>query len=883
MTSEHDRLNECKVFCRLAEAARTNVFPCRREAVPIPQKLGMNWSPAIRSHAPSSPLFLAGGGEMGALIRAHDWQATSLGEPRTWPQALKTLLGVMLAAGQPMFVAWGPQHLLLYNDAYAPMLGDRHSNGLGRPFFVVWPEVVEECGPLFDQVFAGEPVNMDDIELYLERPYRPREAHFAFSYIPVRDETSTVEGLFCVCSEITEQVFARRREAQAAFQSRLVETLRPLSDPIEVQSEASRLLGEYLGANRVVYFEIRGDEYVIERDFVLGVQPLAGRYPVASFGAELLAALMEGRTVVEADATTETNRSASARASFAAIGVRGHVDVPLVKGGRFVAGMTVHFSKRREWSQQEVALIEDTAERTWAAIERVRAEAALQLSEERSAFVRRSSGVGFWYCDLPFDVLQWDELVKHHFHLPPDAVVTIQTFYDRILPEDREPTRRAIEQSIEGRTHYNTEYRTVHPTTGAIKWVRAIGRTFYQADGTPSRFDGVTLDVSEQKIAEANLREADRRKDEFLATLAHELRNPLAPMRNGLHILRIGAGNQGVVDRASDMMERQVDIMVRLVDDLLDVARISGGKIDLRCQQESLQTVVRHAIETAMPAIEAHRHALTVQAPAEPIMVDVDRARFTQVLANLIGNAAKYTPPGGRLAIEASIEGNEAVTSVVDNGVGIPPSALSRVFDMFSQVGETRYLAQGGLGIGLFLAKKLVDLHGGRLSAHSEGAGRGSTFTVRVPLARIASEPLQGSDDLTRAPVSAKHLRILVVDDNLDAGDSLALRLSLQGHQTRIARDGVSGLRAAREFQPHVAFLDIGMPGMNGYELAEACRKAESRHRCVLVALTGWGSESDIARATAAGFDRHLTKPASAKDIESILDSIDTGSSDPIV
>ena len=813
---------------------------------------------------------------MSAFMRDFDWHASPLGEPPRWPQALKTLVGVMLSAAQPMFIAWGPQQLLLYNDGYAPMLGNRHSRALGLPFFVVWPEVVNEVGPLFEQVFAGHPVNMDDIELYLQRPGRPSEAHFSFSYTPVRDEAGAVEGLFCVCSETTDHVFALRREEQVAFRNQLVETLRPLSDPVDVQSEASRLLGEHLGANRVVYFEIRGDEYVIERDFVMGLQPLAGRYPVASFGAELLDALLAGRTFVEEDATSDPGRSQLAREAFAAIQVRGHVDVPLVKGGQFVAGMTVHCSARRQWSQQEVELIEDTAERTWAAIEQLKAEAALQHSEERAAFVRRSSGVGFWYCDLPFDVLQWDELVKSHFHLPADAAVTIETFYDRMHPDDREPTRRAIERSIEGRTHYNTDYRTVHPATGAVKWVRAIGRTAYRSDGTPIRFDGVTLDVSEQKHAEECLRENDRRKDEFLATLAHELRNPLAPLRNGLQILRIGIGDQAVIGRARDMMERQVDTMVRLVDDLLDVARISGGKIELLCARQTLQTVVARAVETAMPAIEAQRHTLNVNAPAQPIWVEVDSARLAQVLANLIGNAAKYTPPGGRLTVTASVEHNEAVMSVADNGVAIPPKALERVFDMFSQVGETRSMAQGGLGIGLFLSKKLVDLHRGSLSAYSAGAGRGSTFTVRVPLSDSSSEMVDEPVAGTSGSACTKPLRILVVDDNLDAGDSLALRLSLQGHQTRVARDGASGLGAAREYQPDIAFLDIGMPGMNGYELAQAMRSEESGQRAVLVALTGWGAEADIARATAAGFDRHLTKPASAEDIDSILKDSDT-------
>ncbi len=311
----------------------------------------------------------------------------------------------------------------------------------------------------------------------------------------------------------------RLSEAKQRFTVRLADALRPLSDPIEVQAEASRLLGEHLAANRVVYFEISESEYVIERDYTAGVQPLSGRYALASFGPSLLAMLLGGRTVVEAEATTEPNRSPREQAAFAAIEVRGHVDVPLVKGGRFVAGMTVHVSEPRKWTLEEVALIEDTAERTWAAVERARAEAALRQSEERSAFVRRSSGVGFWYCDLPFDVLQWDDLVKAHFHLPPDASVTIKTFYDRIHPDDRELTRQAIEQSIAGHTPYDVDYRTVDPNTGAVNWVRAIGRTFYGADGAPVSFDGVTLDVSERKRAEENLRRSQQQLEAVLLSI----------------------------------------------------------------------------------------------------------------------------------------------------------------------------------------------------------------------------------------------------------------------------------------------------------------------------------------------------------------------------
>ncbi len=324
----------------------------------------------------------------------------------------------------------------------------------------------------------------------------------------LRDAEGKVERMLSIVGDITDR---REAQAQQMFLVALADKLRPLSDPVDVQAEASRMLGEYLGANRVVYFEIHGVDYVVERDYTAGVPPLAGRYPVASFGDALLADLLNGRTFVEADATNNPSRPSGEREAFAAIQVRGHVDVPLVKGGRFVAGMSVHVADRRDWTSTEIALIEETAERTWASLERVRAEAALRQSEERSTFVRRSSGIGLWYCTLPFEVLQWDELVKAHFHLPPDAKVTIQTFYDRLHPDDREPTRQAIERSIAERTDYNVDYRTVNPDTGAVIWVRAIGRTFYDDDGTPTRFDGVTLDVSNQKRAEASLRESEQR------------------------------------------------------------------------------------------------------------------------------------------------------------------------------------------------------------------------------------------------------------------------------------------------------------------------------------------------------------------------------------
>lgn len=567
---------------------------------------------------------------------------------------------------------------------------------------------------------------------------------YDYIFVPVFGADGEVEAVAGTTRDVTERKDTEERlrasDERQAFLVRLGDTLRPLSDPVEVQAEASRVLGEHLGANRAVYFEVQGDGYVVERDYANAAPSVVGRHPIAAFGPDQLALYRAGLTACEADVLLLQSRTPDEKEAFAKVQIRSYVGVPLVKGGVFVAGLAVHSASVRTWTPNEIAIIEETAERTWAAVERVRAEAALRQSEERSAFVRRSSGVGFWYCDLPFDVLQWDDLVKAHFHLPPDAAVTIETFYDRLHPDDREATRQAIERSIAGQTPYNVDYRTVDPVTGAANWVRAIGRTFYAADGTPTRFDGVTLDVTEQRQAEASLREsegqlrdADRRKDEFLATLAHELRNPLAPIRNGLQVMKV-VGVDGVIEQARSMMERQLTQLIRLVDDLLDVSRVTSGKLDLRRERIELASVIESAVETSRPLFEQAGHALAVVMPEEPVFLDGDPTRLSQIVSNLLNNSAKYTPRGGNVELTVSREHSVAVVLVKDDGIGIPPAMLGKVFEMFTQVDRALEKTTGGLGIGLSLVKGLVEMHGGSIEARSEGQGQGSQFIVRLPI-----------------------------------------------------------------------------------------------------------------------------------------------------
>jgi len=389
-------------------------------------------------------------------------------------------------------------------------------------------------------------------------------------------------------------------------------------------------------------------------------------------------------------------------------------------------------------------------------------------------------------------------------------------------------------------------------------------------------------DITERRRSDAALRrmaadlsEANRLKTEFLATLAHELRNPLAPIRSGLQFLRRSPGDADAVARVQDIMERQLSHMVNLVDDLLDVARITRGQVELRCERVELASVLTAAAETSMPLIEAARHDFALRLPQEPLVLDADPTRLTQVVSNLLNNAARYTPKGGQIVLEATRDGAQALVTVSDNGIGIAPDKLDDVFRMFTQVGQAQQPGSGGLGIGLSLVRSLVELHGGSVSATSAGTNAGSVFTVRLPLATPALSDPGPDQDTDGAPLaldlSPTGRNVLVVDDNRDAAETLAALLNMMGHNAPVANDGRQALRMLPSLMPDVVFLDLGMPGMSGYEVAAAIRQDARLAGIRLVALTGWGGEADRARTSAAGFDEHLTKPATVEAIEGVL------------
>jgi signal transduction histidine kinase/ActR/RegA family two-component response regulator len=380
--------------------------------------------------------------------------------------------------------------------------------------------------------------------------------------------------------------------------------------------------------------------------------------------------------------------------------------------------------------------------------------------------------------------------------------------------------------------------------------------------------------LTEHKRAEETLRDADRRKDEFLATLAHELRNPLAPIRNSLHILRLTSRNDPAAERVTEMMERQVHHMVRLVDDLLEVSRITRGKIELRKEPVEVAALVRSAVETSRPLIEAAGHQLALAIPPELLTLDGDPVRLSQVFANLLNNAAKYSDAGGQIWLTVRRERDKVAISVRDTGMGILPDMLSHVFEPFMQIDRHANRAQGGLGIGLTLVKSLVEMHGGSVQAYSEGAGRGSEFVVRLPLvAARHPTPVPGKAAGPSTVLASR--RVLVVDDNRDAAESLGVLLKLLGADAHVVYNGPDALGALATYKPAAVLLDIGMPGMDGHEVARRIRQQAEFQDVTLIALTGWGQEEDRHRSQSAGFDYHLIKPADVNALQTLLMSLE--------
>ena len=644
-------------------------------------------------------------------MRDHDWSNSSLGRPDSWPQSLRAIVSMMLNSKFPMFVAWGPGLGFLYNDAYAHILGNKHPAALGGRFQEIWSEIWAEILPIIEQALDGHAVYYENLPFTMHRRGHDEETWFTFSYSPVRDEDGQVGGMFCACTETTEQVLAERHRAQE------------LTRLQQLFQQAPGIIAVLRGPNHS--FDIANEAYSL----LIGHRDILGK-PIRDALPEL-------------------------------------------------------------------------------------------------------TGQGF-------------------FELLDGVYATGRPYFGNEVPV---MLQRQAGSELEQR-FVNFIYQPTYDHRGSITGIFVEG-----SDVTESVKVHQAL-----KKSESELRAAARRKDEFLAMLAHELRNPLAPIATASALLKISPQNETIVRKSSEVITRQVEHMTELVDDLLDVSRVTRGLVTLQLETLSLNTLLELAVEQVRPLVEAKEHNLVVQLSDVDLSVMGDRTRLIQVFSNVLNNAAKYTPQYGRIALRVVTDNEQVKVVVEDNGIGITPSLLPDIFVLFTQAERSPDRAQGGLGLGLALVKSLVEMQGGEVDAYSDGPDQGSRFTVWLPLVSRNELPSNPTSE-NCARLSSPGTTVLVVDDNEDAAETLQLLLEAVGHEVCVAHNPEDALKLASEMSPAVLFLDIGLPGMDGYELARRLRAHPATEHSTLVALTGYGQADDRQKANDAGFDRFLVKPVMLDDV----------------
>jgi PAS domain S-box-containing protein len=603
---------------------------------------------------------------------------------------------------------------------------------------------------------------------------------------------------------------------------------------------------------------------------------MIGDFRHLDFGERLVATIRAGQTAVCRDAESDPSISERERAVLAAARIRAYVAVPLVKNGEWVATLAVHTVRPHSWHRSEIELVEEVAERTWSAVARARAETALRASESRLRLATEAARMFAWESDVATGAIVWSENAASVIGCRPDELPGYliggrALFF--VHPADWPRVLRAYaDAAARRRPTYAVGFRGRGAEPPRHYHVDA--RVLYGASGSPVRVMGVTQDVTERRRVEeerrratAQLEETDRRRSEFLAVLSHELRNPLAPIRNSLYLLDHAPPGSERAARARDVLNRQAEHLTRLVDDLLDVTRISRGKVELQRARLDVRDVVRKATDDLRSTFEERGVALRVEQAVGPAWVDGDAIRLAQILSNLLHNAAKFTPAGGTVSVELSSGAGSAVLTVRDTGEGMEPGEVERMFEPFAQGAQGVARTRGGLGLGLALVKGFTEVHGGTVRASSAGRGRGAEFVVTLPLA--GARPGSGAP-AGPGPLSPGR-EILVIEDNADAARTLADVLELEGHHVRIAPDGRTGLALLRERPPDVVLCDVGLPDLSGYDVARAVRSDAALGATRLVALTGYAQPEDRERALASGFDAHLPKPPALDRLAALL------------
>jgi PAS domain S-box-containing protein len=517
--------------------------------------------------------------------------------------------------------------------------------------------------------------------------------------------------------------------------------------------------------------------------------------------------------------------------------------------------------------------------------ERKQAETALREHEERLRLALEAARAGTWDADILSGVVTRDETTHTILGLPPESGQGQSEFFNAIHPDDRERLLEVRNRAIAEHSEYAGEFRVIR-SDGTLVWVMNKGKPFYNSSGELTRLVGICMDITERKRIEeeleryvAELRIVDKQKDDFIAVLSHEMRNPLAPVLNAVEILRVKGPQDPEIIWCRDVIDRQVHQMARLLDDLLDISRITRDKLELRRHPIELEPVINMAVETSRPLIEAGEHEFIVQIAPKSIVIDADSARIAQVIANLLNNAAKYSEAGGKITLNVDLagpatggrhaaSGREVIIRVTDTGIGIPADKLLHIFDPFMQVDPASERTHGGLGVGLALSKRLIEMHGGTIGVMSEGVGKGSQFIVTLP---IVGRRVPVSTRTANLPAPSGKRRVLVVDDLKINADSLGMLLEMAGNEVSKAYSGPEALDKAEAIRPDIVLMDLSMPGMDGYEAARRMRERFKHRKLVMIAVSGWGQKEVRVRAAEAGFDAHITKPVDFLDLEKLM------------
>lgn len=773
----------------------------------------------------------------------------------------------------PSFMALldGPSHrFVLANPQHKKLVG---RDVTGETVAVGLPEAAEQGYlDLLDKVYAsGQPYSAfsSRFEFQAAPDLRPVERFVDFVYQPVRDQGGATTGIFVHGVDVTDRTITDRRNKAL---SELADRSRALEDWTDIQYLASALLGGALSTSRVGYgtIDLEAETMHVVRDWIApGVQSLAGTVHLREYGT-FLDSLKLGEFVCIAD-VREDARTRAASVELERRFARSFVNVPVLHEGRLVAVLYVNDQHAREWTLEELGFIREVAERTNIATRRALAEHALRESEARFKTITNAMPQMVW-SSLPDGTTDYFNQQWYEFTGVPVGATDGEGWSDVLHPDDQSRAWDVWRQSVATGEIYEIEYRLRH-WTGQYRWVLGRALPVRNGAGDIKRWMGTCTDVHEQKMAQEELHSNNRRKDEFLAMLAHELRNPLAPISTAAHLLKRNPSNATHVERSAEIIGRQVRHMTTLVDDLLDVSRVTRGLVELERVPVDLKAVVGTAIEQARPLIESCGHGLTLRMDPGEVSVIGDRTRLVQVISNLLNNAANYTPSNGDLSLTLT-QGDEghAQICIQDNGIGIDAELLPRVFELFTQGHRTADRAQGGLGLGLALVRSLVELHGGRVTAQSEGVGRGSAFSVTLPLvSTTATAPVFNAQDALHGQLHSS--RVMVVEDNKDGAETLRMFLESEGHLVQVAHDAQQAVEAVDRGVHDVFILDIGLPGMDGHELVRHLRAHRNGCGAIFIALTGYGGVQDKAQGDDAGFHHYLVKPTDLDHLSKLLRS----------